>query len=553
MNINSNVDLSIAEVHPNQEGDLTYQNITPSTSNTIGNITLPVIIQLEPKSKNSKIVRLTMNNNVIHDTQKGQVRAIMIYDILTAYSHDKILNLLKDWGQVLEISFKAQHKFQSVWTKMILKPTHDTDFVMRTWAKSLGNMLVRWFPGNWKLKDRKVREKFQCKIALPDIGLVEGQAQWQHYHKQLDFEQYMLKLKAKSFKAPHLWKIVQSQALTRSSRKSDKDIKKNKTSSKGKAVGNKPRPSTRSREAIDKEHLNYYEYNQFTNIQEIGAGGFGKVYRANWKNTKKQLALKSFFNLNNVTMKEIVCELKIQRKVDFHDNIIRCCGITKFESENQISNNYMMVMEYANGGSLRNYLKKNFSKLTWDDKFNMAYQLAYAVSCLHNEGIIHRDLHSGNILVHQNTIKLADFGLSKRIGASSNFQSKLFGMVPYVDPKSFSRRRNNNNQMYTLNEKSDVYSVGVLLWEVSSGRPPFHVEGEHYDIGLIYDISQGHRETVVPDTPDEYVKIYTKCWDGEPDNRPTIYQVVDLLKAIITKTDIIMENHQLLNEQELNE
>ncbi|CAB4446726.1 unnamed protein product [Rhizophagus irregularis] len=116
-------------------------------------------------------------------------------------------------------------------------------------------------------------------------------------------------------------------------------------------------------------------------------------------------------------MKEIVCELKIQRKVDFHDNIIRCCGITKFESENQISNNYMMVMEYANS--------------------------AYAVSCLHNEGIIHRDLHSGNILVHQNIIKLADFG---------------------------------------------------------------------------------HRETVVPDTPDEYVKIYTKCWDGEPDNRPTIYQ-----------------------------
>ncbi|GBC47663.2 kinase-like domain-containing protein [Rhizophagus irregularis DAOM 181602=DAOM 197198] len=151
-------------------------------------------------------------------------------------------------------------------------------------------------------------------------------------------------------------------------------------------------------------------------------------------------------------MKEIVCELKIQRKVDFHDNIIRCCGITKFESENQISNNYMLVMEYADG--------------------------AYAVSCLHNEGIIHRDLHSGNILVHQNTIKLADFGLSKRIGASSNFQSKLFGMVPYVDPKSFSRR------------------------------------SEEYDVSLILEISQGLRETVVPDTPDEYVKIYTKCWDA---------------------------------------
>ncbi|GET04602.1 kinase-like domain-containing protein [Rhizophagus clarus] len=272
-------------------------------------------------------------------------------------------------------------------------------------------------------------------------------------------------------------------------------------------------------EAVAKEHLNYYEYSQFTNVQEIGAGGFGKVYRANWRNSKKRFALKSFFNLNNITMKEVVCELKIQRKVDFHDNIIRCYGITKFESENRIRNNYMLVMEYADSGSLRSYLEKNFSKLTWNDKFNMAYQLAYAVPCLHDEGIIHRDLHSGNILVHQNTI-------------------------------NFSRRKNNNNQMYSLNEKSDVYSVGVLLWELSSGRPPFYTEGEHYDLGLMFDISQGHRETVVPDTPDEYMKIYTKCWDGEPDNRPTIYQVVDLLKAIITKPDSMTE---LPNDQKLNE
>jgi hypothetical protein len=106
---------------------------------------------------------------------------------------------------------------------------------------------------------------------------------------------------------------------------------------------------------------------------------------------------------------------------------------------------------------------------------------------------------------------LADFGLSKRIGASSNVQSKLFGMVPYVDPKSFNRRRNKNNQtqIYSLNEKSDVYSIGVLLWEISSGQPPFDAEDEQYDVSLILEISQGLRETVVPDTPKEYVQIYT--------------------------------------------
>jgi serine/threonine protein kinase len=66
-------------------------------------------------------------------------------------------------------------------------------------------------------------------------------------------------------------------------------------------------------------------------------------------------------------------------------------------------------------------------------------------------------------------------------------------------------------QNYKLNEKSDIYSIGVLLWEISSGKRPFYTEGEGYYnfIFLIYQIPQGLRERPIPNTPKDYVRIYT--------------------------------------------
>ncbi|PKY28792.1 kinase-like protein [Rhizophagus irregularis] len=294
-------------------------------------------------------------------------------------------------------------------------------------------------------------------------------------------------------------------------------------------------------DAISKKLIKYYEFEQFCDLQEIGFGGFGKVYRASWKNYYKQCALKSFFDFNDSTVKGIVREIQLQREVDFHNNIIRFYGVTTSSKENQ-RKKYMLVMEYADNGTLRKYLKENLEKLTWNDKFNLAFQLVCAVSCLHNEGIMHRDLHSNNILVHQNTVKLADFGLSKRIEEIPNSQSKTFGLIPYVDPKSFN---SSTTELYVLNKKSDVYSIGVLLWEISSCQPPFY--GKPYDVGLALSILQGLRETPTHDTPKEYIKIYIDCWNFEPDNRPTIDQVVEELKVLITKENVIIKDFHLYN------
>ncbi|CAB4413884.1 unnamed protein product [Rhizophagus irregularis] len=152
---------------------------------------------------------------------------------------------------------------------------------------------------------------------------------------------------------------------------------------------------------------------------------------------------------------EIVNEITLQRKVNFHKNIIHLYGITKVGNKNNLSKSYSLVMEYAEDGTLREYLKKNYYKLTWDNKFNLAFQLSYVVSCLHDEEIVHHDLHSNNILIHQDTLKLADLGLTRRI-------EKVF---------------------------------------------------------------EGCRETPVLNAPKDYVKIYSDCWNGDPDKRPTIKEL----------------------------
>ena len=128
-----------------------------------------------------------------------------------------------------------------------------------------------------------------------------------------------------------------------------------------------------------------------------------------------------------------------------------------------------MVLEYAENDNLRKYLKNNFLNLTWTNKLLFLNNIAYNLRTIHKKEYVHKDLHSGNIL-RFNTgavkTKITDLGLAQLINNSkSSNSSSVCGVLPYIAPEVL------DGKPYTF--ESDVYSFGIIMVEVSTGKPPY--------------------------------------------------------------------------------
>jgi serine/threonine protein kinase len=187
-------------------------------------------------------------------------------------------------------------------------------------------------------------------------------------------------------------------------------------------------------------------------------------------------------------------------------NIVQCFGLTQDPS----NGNYMLVMQIMDI-DLRKYLQQNHKQLTWNERIQIADSIIIALFRIHKENAIHRDLHSGNILFAQRSqnFEISDLGFC---GPADKPLKSIYGNLPYIAPEIIIGKE----QTF----KSDIYSVAMLMWEISSGQPPF-INYEH-DYDLAMNIVNGIRPKIIPGTPLEYKNLMKQCWDADPLKRPDI-------------------------------
>ncbi|RGB21309.1 kinase-like domain-containing protein, partial [Rhizophagus diaphanus] len=270
---------------------------------------------------------------------------------------------------------------------------------------------------------------------------------------------------------------------------------------------------------MKEENIIYFEYSEFKKIKKIGEGRFGVVNRAG-TNDNKQVALKCLIETKSSRFGEkfienYVKELKHRCMVSCHNNINSFLGISKDDA------GYVMVLEHANNGNLKDYLKENFNLLQWKNKIQMALDITCGLNHLHSKDIIHSNLHSNNILLHNGKFLIADtvatfkFGRIPKIKDDKKHKptGNRIEIIGYIDPQCYK------NINYKREKKSDIYSLGVLLWEITSGHPPFYNIPQKED-SLCDDIGHKNlREKPIDGTPLEYQQLYEKCWDGDPGKR----------------------------------
>ncbi len=284
--------------------------------------------------------------------------------------------------------------------------------------------------------------------------------------------------------------------------------------------------------------LTLYHPTNMTEIQfsidlmnPLGQGNFASVYSGKHCDTQNPVAIKRINSQRAVNYDSRIQHKKNENEIGIMTtllngpNLIHILAMRndKPRSTTQLLRAYIAI-EYADNGSLYDWLgTNNYGSLEMKMKLSLMIGIANGLAYMHDQGILHCDLKPGNILLHMVngmlTALICDFGLSKRIDDSDDLQVTC-GTVEFAAPELF-------HEDGSQSKASDVYSYGVLLWNMTANKKEAY---QGLDDGAIITlVCDGKRETIPSDTDPDLSALIEQAWSQDPVNRPPVRHIYDRL------------------------
>ncbi|XP_068698007.1 mitogen-activated protein kinase kinase kinase 7-like [Montipora foliosa] len=261
---------------------------------------------------------------------------------------------------------------------------------------------------------------------------------------------------------------------------------------------------------------------ELENIETVGRGAFGVVTKALWRK-KFIVAVKTIET--EAEKKAFIVEVQQLSRIS-HENIIKLYGACTTQEP------VCLVMEYAEGGSLYNLLHWTHPTrpapiYTASHVMSWALQCARGVEYLHGikpKAIIHRDLKPPNLLLTKcgTALKICDFGTACDM---KTHMTNNKGSAAWMAPEVFE----GNN--YT--EKCDVFSFGIILWEMITRRKPYEETSRYNAFSIMWAVHSGTRPPLIAGIPQPIEDLMTSCWDQMPSIRPSFTRIVQILQHLI--------------------
>ena len=266
--------------------------------------------------------------------------------------------------------------------------------------------------------------------------------------------------------------------------------------------------------------------NRYEILEKIGVGGMAMVYKAKDIYLKRIVAvkiLKEQYLDDKEFIKKFVIEAQSVANLN-NQNIVKIYDVGQHINEDKTYN--YIVMEYINGKTLSELIKEK-GRIKSSAVVEISKQIANALDCAHRHHVIHRDIKPHNIIIDENlNVKVTDFGIA-RISTTSTitYTSSILGTVHYISPEQAKGKY--------IDEKSDIYSLGVVMYEMVTGRVPFDTDNavgialQHINENLVEPIR------LVPNLEPWINDVIVKCMQKDPSNR--FQSAESLIKSLNTK------------------